>query len=65
MSYLTPQHNDSINKTERLKKAMNNMEAAKETDEKEFAVIQENNACREDIEGLPTNRSEELYESRD
>lgn len=65
MSYLNPQHNDSTNKTERLKKTMNNMEAAKENDGKEFAVMQENNACREDIEGLPTKRNEELYESRD
>ncbi len=60
MSYLTPQQNDTTNKADRLKKNMNNMETAKETDGKEFAVMQENNACREDIKGLPTKRSVEL-----
>lgn len=54
MSHLTPKRNGFTQQFEK-----NIMDTDKETIEKEVTVIQENNACREDIEGLPYRREQE------
>lgn len=66
MSIHKPGPNDSASNKERLKKTINNMEAAEEAMEfaegKELAAIKEKNARREEsIDGL---RSEILAEAR-
>lgn len=54
MAYL----NADLNSTNRSEKVNLNAGSDKETVAKEVTVIQENNACREDIEGLPKGREQ-------
>lgn len=48
----------NLNSTNRSEKLNLNMGSDKETAAKEVTVIQENNACREDVEGLPKGREQ-------
>jgi len=56
MSRLKPFRNDYTPPSQIPKFSM---DSDKETAGNEVTVIQENNACREDIEGLPNRREEE------
>lgn len=56
MSHLKPESNDYSPQSQKPKFTL---DSDKETAGNEVTVIQENNACREDVEGLPKRREQE------